>query len=275
VIVLCCIVLYYIVLISGEKVGHKAIDLAKTDAMRRLLNTPASDIDIIADVGAAARHLDTPSPAQHKPPEYRREWRFREWHNPTAPLPPPPPEETPMPSLHAFAAPHRLIDSEGVVDDGSIRHGLRDFFPSSLPPRPLLQTLAPFLATHTHLLAMVRKAEMRARTLDQGVSARLSVDERAALLLYTMEVNPLENSVSWVLMRLWVDNDNILCMYWTGLLHDECYTPDPGQCRGALAKLHVATPQRPSQATSLRRRDGVPGCHYGLARTREELSEGL
>jgi hypothetical protein len=120
-------------------------------------------------------------------------------HHPQAPAPPPKPATS--------AAGNRFV-SAGRSEDGQLRGMLYGMFPADLPLLPLLDSLADVMASRpdVDVTRPVKLAEKKAAKLANKHGA-LSGDERAAIVLYTMEAIPRETSVgthSSLLMKTFV-----------------------------------------------------------------------
>lgn len=90
---------------------------------------------------------------------------------------------------------HRLVD-EGVVEDGSFRSPLSGLFPTHLPVLSLSLCLLPLMSEKPYLEISRKIAEKHAVSIDKSKVAGLTLDEVSAIVLYTMEEIPKENSVS-------------------------------------------------------------------------------
>ena len=96
--------------------------------------------------------------------------------------------------------------SAGRSEDGQLRGMLYGMFPADLPLLPLLDSLAGVMASRpdVDVTRPVKLAEKKAAKLANKHGA-LSGDERAAIVLYTMEAIPRETSVgtqSSLIMRM-------------------------------------------------------------------------
>jgi hypothetical protein len=89
---------------------------------------------------------------------------------------------------------HRLVD-EGIVEDGSFRSPLSGMFPAHLEVLTLPVALTPLMAARPYLVVSCKIAEKHAMSMEESRFFSMSVDERAAVVLYTMEEVPKENSV--------------------------------------------------------------------------------
>ena len=116
-----------------------------------------------------------------------------------APAPPPapthhqhPPDVPPYP---AQTASNRFVSAD-KTEDGQLRGMLYGMFPANLPLLPLLDSLAPVMATRPDIdiARPVKLAEKNAAKLANKHGA-LSGHERAAIVLYTMEAIPRDTSV--------------------------------------------------------------------------------
>jgi hypothetical protein len=79
------------------------------------------------------------------------------------------------------------------AEDGAFRNPTAGLFPASLALLPLLDALAPVRAQLPSLDALLRASAKKVRKLGERFPA-MSADQRGALVLYTMEDTPRENS---------------------------------------------------------------------------------
>jgi hypothetical protein len=98
-----------------------------------------------------------------------------------------------LPSAEASTV-NRMVDTN-VLEDGRLRSPLAGMFPPDLPLVSLEAALAPFSAIVAGLPVAIRIAMKKAKKLEKGFP-HMSSDERAAIVLYTMEAYPQTQSVS-------------------------------------------------------------------------------
>jgi len=95
---------------------------------------------------------------------------------------------------------NRLMDM--AFEDGEVRGPLAGFFPATLPVPTLEQALAPLAAGHPHLHAVtgrsVKLARKKAKKA-QVMYPTMMMDECTAVVLYTMEEEPRETSLYYVM----------------------------------------------------------------------------
>jgi hypothetical protein len=99
-----------------------------------------------------------------------------------------------------FSHANRMMDM--ALEDGEVRGALTGFFPATLPVPTLEQALAPLAAGHPHLHAVtgrsVKLARKKAKKA-QVMYPSLMMDECTAVVLYTMEEEPRETSLYYVM----------------------------------------------------------------------------
>jgi ubiquitin len=103
-----------------------------------------------------------------------------------------------MNSSHA----NRMMDM--ALEDGKSRGPLAGFFPATLPVPTLEQALAPLAAGYPHLDAVTGRSVKLARKKVKEKKAQvkypnLTMDECTAVVLYTMEEEPRETSLYYVM----------------------------------------------------------------------------
>ncbi len=111
---------------------------------------------------------------------------------------------------------HRVLDA--ALEDGGVRSPLGGLFPADLPVPTLDAALAPHLATMPNLEAhMVEIARAKAEEVAEDYP-NLSVDERAAIVLYTAEEQPREGSVYYALNAALRARDRAQAKPWVGFI---------------------------------------------------------
>jgi hypothetical protein len=89
----------------------------------------------------------------------------------------------------------RIVDN-GLFEDGSMRNPIFGLFPRELAVLPLLESLAAVAWERPHVNTFVSIALVKARMLPDDLYPELTLDEKAALVLFTMEAAPSKESVS-------------------------------------------------------------------------------
>jgi hypothetical protein len=89
---------------------------------------------------------------------------------------------------------HRMVDAD-ILEDGGLRSPLAGMFPPDLPQASLETAMAFCAASVPAVMSSIRIALKKAKKLEK-IYPLLSVDERAAVVLYTIEVFPQVESVS-------------------------------------------------------------------------------
>ena len=89
----------------------------------------------------------------------------------------------------------RVLDVD--KEDGEERSPLAGLFPTTLPVKSLVESLAQPAQRFPKLQAdgvLIKKALRKARQMDEAQFPGMTVDARAAIVLYTMEDQPREHS---------------------------------------------------------------------------------
>ena len=105
-----------------------------------------------------------------------------------------------MADQHDASHANRLMDM--AFEDGEVRGPLEGFFPATLPVPTLEQALAALAASHPHLHADTGRSVKLARKKAKKAQLKypsLTMDECTAIVLYTMEEEPRETSLYYVM----------------------------------------------------------------------------
>jgi hypothetical protein len=89
----------------------------------------------------------------------------------------------------------RIVDN-GLFEDGSIRNPIFGLFPRDLAVLPLPESLAEVALERPHFNSFLSIALAKARMLPADLYPELTLDEKAAIVLFTMEAAPSKESVS-------------------------------------------------------------------------------
>jgi hypothetical protein len=93
---------------------------------------------------------------------------------------------------------HRILDTR-LVDDGSLRSPLAGLFLDSRPPLQLMSisdAMALIVSQRPYLRNSIDIAVLHAQSLShESIPIDMTLDEKCAIILYTMEQHPSENSV--------------------------------------------------------------------------------
>ena len=117
-----------------------------------------------------------------------------------APLLSPDIRATSMADQHDASHANRLMDM--AFEDGEVRGPLAGFFPATLRVPTLEQALAPLAADYPHLHAVTGRSVKLARKKAKKAQLKypsLTMDECTAIVLYTMEEEPRETSLYYVM----------------------------------------------------------------------------
>lgn len=90
---------------------------------------------------------------------------------------------------------NRIVDVE-MIEDGSMRNPLFGLFHRELAVLPLPESLAAVVLERPHINSFASIALAKARMLQADIHPELTLDEKAAIVLFTMEATPSSESVS-------------------------------------------------------------------------------